>query len=330
MRLTKQDLLDIYRRMMRIRQFEEGITYYSSQGYVPGTGHVSIGEEAVAVGACSALEEKDYLISTHRAHGHVLARGASMPVILAEVFAKATGCTGGKGGSMHLSDFDRYILGTNGIVGGGINIAGGVGLAIKMQKTGQVCLCFFGDGAANRGTFHEGLNLSSVWKVPAVYVCTNNQYALSLPQCKGCANIDISARAATYDIPGQRVDGTDVIAVYEAVKSAVDRARRGDGPSLIEAVAYRLRGHSMRMDALPGGSDYRPEGEVEDWWQNKDPIKIFKQKIKELGYMTDKMADKIEAECKQEFEEAAKFALNSPEPEPESAFKWIYMEEEAE
>ena len=327
MPLTKETLLDMYRRMLTIRTFEEGITEFSKQGLIPGTGHVSIGEEAVAVGSCFALEGRDYIISTHRAHGHLLAKGADINIILAEVLGKATGCTGGKGGSMHLSDFSRQILGTNGIVGGGINIAGGVGLAIKMRQTGQICLGFFGDGAANRGTFHEGLNLAAVWKVPTVFVCTNNQYGLSMPQCKACGNIDISARATAYGMPGYRVDGTDVIAVYEAVKSAVDRARQGDGPSLIEAVSYRLRGHSMRMDTIPGGNIYRPEGEVEDWSANKDPIKIFRRKLTELGYLDDKAADQIDAECKKLFEDAADFALNSPEPEPETAFTWVYAQE---
>jgi len=327
MPLTKEVLLDMYRRMLTIRHFEEGITELSRQGLVPGTGHVSIGEEAVAVGACSALEEKDYIISTHRAHGHLLARGADINVILAEVLGKATGCTGGKGGSMHLSDFSRQILGTNGIVGGGINIAGGVGLAIKMRQTGQICLGFFGDGAANRGTFHEGLNLAAVWKVPTVFVCTNNQYGLSMPQFKACVNIDISARASAYGMPGYRVEGTDVIAVYEAVKIAVERARKGEGPSLIEAVSYRLRGHSMRMDLMPGGSDYRPKGEIEDWSANKDPVNIFRRKLTELGYLDDKAAEQIDADCQRLFDSAADFALNSPEPEPETAFQWVYAGE---
>lgn len=327
MPLTKEVLLNMYRRMLTIRHFEEGITELSRQGLVPGTGHVSIGEEAVAVGACSALEEKDYIISTHRAHGHLLARGADINVILAEVLGKATGCTGGKGGSMHLSDFSRQILGTNGIVGGGINIAGGVGLAIKMRQTGQICLGFFGDGAANRGTFHEGLNLAAVWKVPTVFVCTNNQYGLSMPQSKACVNIDISARASAYGMPGYRVEGTDVIAVYEAVKIAVERARKGEGPSLIEAVSYRLRGHSMRMDQMPGGSDYRPKGEIEDWSANKDPVNIFRRKLTELGYLDDKAAEQIDAACQKLFDSAADFALNSPEPEPETAFQWVYAKE---
>ena len=328
MPLTKEALLDMYRRMLTIRHFEEGLTELSRQGLVPGTGHVTIGEEAVAVGSCSALGDKDYIISTHRAHGHLLARGADINIILAEVLGKATGCTGGKGGSMHLSDFSRQILGTNGIVGAGINIAGGVALAIKMRKTGQICLGFFGDGAANRGTFHEGLNLAALWKVPTVFVCTNNQYGLSMPQSKACANLDISARANSYGMPGYRVDGTDVIAVYEAVKSAVDRARKGEGPSLIEAVSYRLRGHSMRMDQVPGGSDYRPKGEVEDWAAKKDPIRIFRQKLTELGYLNDEAAEQINAECKKVFDAATDFALNSPEPEPETAFTWIYAQEE--
>lgn len=329
MPLTKEALLGMYKRMLTIRRFEEGITEFSKQGLVPGTGHVSVGEEAVAVGACSALADGDYIISTHRAHGHLLARGADINVILAEVLGKATGCTGGKGGSMHMSDFSRQILGTNGIVGAGINIAGGVGQAIKMRKTGQICLAFFGDGAANRGTFHEGLNLAAVWKVPTVFVCTNNQYGLSMPQSKACGNTDISARANSYNIPGYRVDGTDVIAVYEAVKSAADRARKGDGPSLLEAVSYRLRGHSMRMDTLPGGNIYRPEGEADEWSATKDPIRIFHQKLKELGYLDDQAAEKIHKECQELFDKAADFALNSPEPEPETAFTWVYAEEGA-
>lgn len=324
MELTKEDLLEMLRKMMRIRTFEEGISNLDMKGLVPGTGHLSIGEEAVAVGACSALDEKDYLISTHRAHGHLLARGASVPVILAEVLAKATGCTGGKGGSMHMSDFDRYILGTNGIVGGGLSIAGGVGLAIKLKNTGQVCLCFFGDGASNRGVFHETLNMASLWQVPTIFLCLNNQYGVSMPQHKACANVDISARAAAYNMPGLRIDGTDVIAVYESVRSAVERARSGAGPSLIEAVAYRLRGHSMRVDRIPGGADYRPKGEIEDWRENKDPIKIFRNKLIGLEHADEAILSKIEAKCQEEFEEAVEFAMNSPEPKPESIFEWIY------
>jgi pyruvate dehydrogenase E1 component alpha subunit len=327
MQLNKEDLLGMYRRMMAIRIFETSLPHYFEEGYIVGTGHVSMGEEAVAVGACRALDENDYIMSTHRAHGHILARGASMPIVLAEVFARATGCTGGKGGSMHVSDFDRNFLGTSAIVGGGITIAGGIGLAIKMKKTNQVCLDFFGDGASTRGTFHEGLNLAALWKVPTVFLCTNNQYAMTLPLGKGCANIDISARAVAYDIPGYRVDGTDVIAVYEAVKSAVERARKGNGPSLIECVTYRLSPeHSMRAAAV-AGTQYRPDGELEEWWGKRDPIKIFRQKLGELGYLADETAAKIEAETQQEFNEAVDFAMKSPEPSPESAFEGIYADE---
>lgn len=324
MELTKENLLDMYRQMVTIRFFEQNLMHYAGEGHVPGTGHVSIGEEAIAVGACRALAPQDYIISTHRAHGHLIARGTHIPTMLAEVFGKATGCTGGKGGSMHLSDFDRNILGTNGIVGGGINIAGGVGLTIKMKKTDQVSVCFFGDGASNRGVFHEGFNLASLWKIPVVYICTNNQYAMTLPLCKNCANQDISARAAAYDMPGLRVDGTDVIAVYETVSGALERARQGGGPSLIEIIAFRLQGHSMRMDAMPGGSSYRPEGEIADWWDNKDPIKIFREKLYGLGYMDEAVTATLEAAAKKDIDEATKFALDSPEPKPESIYEWIY------
>jgi len=327
MELTKENFLEMYRKMVRIRLFELSLPHYFEEGYIVGTGHASMGEEAVAVGACSALDENDYVMSTHRAHGHILARGANMPIILAEVFAKATGCTGGKGGSMHVSDFDRNFLGTSAIVGGGIGIAGGVGLAIKMRKTNQVCLDFFGDGAANRGTFHETLNLAALWKVPTVFLCTNNQYAMTLPVSKGCANLDISARAIAYNMPGYRVNGTDVLAVYDAVKNSVERARKGEGPSLIECITYRLSPeHSLRVSAV-AGTQYRPEDEVEEWWDKHDPIKIFRKKLTEMGHMTDELADKIEAEAKKELDEALDFAMKSPEPSPESAFEGIYAEE---
>lgn len=321
MEFTKDQLLKMYRQMVTIRYFEDGLLSHWEAGYLVGTGHSSAGEEAIAVGACSALGEKDYIISTHRAHGHVLARGASPGVIMAELFTKATGCTGGKGGTMHLSDFDRYILGTNGIVGGGITIAGGVGLALKMLKTKQVCLCFFGDGASNRGVFHEALNLASLRRVNTVFVCCNNQYALSTPVYKGCANPDISVRAIAYDMPGYRVDGTDVVAVYEAVRDAVERAREGEGPTLIECVAYRLQGHNVIEIRRP---KYQPESEKEEWRKTKDPIKIFKQKLTELGYITDKIAGKIEAEAKKEIAEAFDFAIKSPEPGAEVLFQDIY------
>ena len=327
MQLTKEELLGMYRRMVTIRLFEMSLPHYFEEGHIAGTGHASMGEEAVAVGACSALDKNDYIMSTHRAHGHVLARGASMPVILAEVFGKATGCTGGKGGSMHVSAFELNFLGTSAIVGGGINIAGGIGLAIKMKKTNQVCLDFFGDGASNRGTFHEGLNLAALWKVPTVFLCTNNQYAMTLPLSMGCANLDISARAASYDMPGLRVDGTDVVAVYETVKNAVARARKGEGPSLIECVTYRLSPeHSLRVGTV-AGTQYRPEGELEEWWEKHDPVKIFQQKLKELGYLPDKAAAQIDTEAQHELDEAVDFALKSPEPSFESAFEGIYAPE---
>ena len=327
MELAKETLLEMYRKMVSIRLFEVSLPRFSEEGYIVGTGHVSMGEEAVAVGACSALEKDDFIMSTHRAHGHILARGASMPIVLAEVFAKATGCTGGKGGSMHVSDFDLNFLGTSAIVGGGITIAGGVGLAIKIKKTKQVCLDFFGDGASNRGTFHEALNLASLWKVPTVFLCTNNQYAMTIPLCKECANPDISARAVAYNMPGHKVNGTDIFAVYETVKNAVGRARKGDGPSLIECVTYRLSPeHSLRASAS-SDTKYRPEGEVEEWWEKHDPIKALRQKLTEMGYMTDDLAEQIEAKAKKEFDEAVDFATNSPEPDPESAFEGVYADE---
>ncbi len=321
MEFTKERLLEMYRMMVTIRQFDSGLERYWDEGYLVGAGHSSAGEEAVAVGACSALGEKDYIISTHRAHGHVLARGADPRVIMAELFTRSGGCTGGKGGSMHISDFDRYILGTNGIVGQGITLAGGVGLALKMKKSKQICLCFFGDGASSRGVFHEALNLASLRKVNTVFLCCNNQYALSTPNYRECANTDISVRAVAYDMPGVRVDGTDVIAVHEAVKEATERARNGDGPSLIECVAYRLQGHNTLEKNRP---QYQPEGEKEEWRRTKDPVTIFKQQLIKMNYLTDEIAEEIETEANKLIEDAYDFAVNSPEPGEETLFQNIY------
>jgi pyruvate dehydrogenase E1 component alpha subunit len=214
-----------------------------------------------------------------------------------------------------------------GIVGGGITIAGGLGLAAKMQKTGQVCVGFFGDGASNRGTFHEALNLASLWKVPTVYICTNNQYAMTLPLCRNCANPDIASRAASYNMPGYSIDGLDLWAVYATVKEAVARARKGEGPSLIVTNTYRLSPeHSLRVSAI-AGTQYRPTGEVEAWWEAHDPVKITRKKLIDMGVLNEKTAAKIEADVKKEFDDAVQFALNSPEPEPQTAFDGIYAPE---
>ena len=325
--LTKDQLAEMYHQMVRIRTFEAALPDLFLKGLVVGTGHVSLGEEAVAAGTIGALGPKDFVISTHRAHGHALARGSDIKIILAEVFCRATGCTGGKGGSMHIHDFDRYFFGTVGIVGGGINTAGGLGLAAKMRKSGQVCIGFFGDGASNRGTFHEGLNLAGLWKVPTVFVCTNNQYAMTLPLRKNCSNPDIASRAASYNMPGFSIDGTDLWSVYETVKKAVDRARKGEGPSLVVANTWRLSPeHSLRTSGDPS-TRYRPVGEVEQWEAEHDPVKITRKKMIDMGILTEKTASKIEADAKKEFEEAYEFAVNSPEPDPSTAFDGMYAPE---
>jgi TPP-dependent pyruvate/acetoin dehydrogenase alpha subunit len=322
--LTKNELICMYRRMVEIRIFEQSLTKFYEEGLLVGTGHPSMGEEAVAVGACFAVENDDYVLSTHRAHGHILAKGASMPIILAELFARATGCTGGKGGSMHVSDLEHGFIASTAIVGSGIGIGGGVGLGIKLKETRQVCLSFFGDGASNRGTFHEALNLASLWKVPTVFICTNNQYAVSVPQCKSCANVDISARASSYAMTGVRIDGTDVIAVYEAVREAAGRARRGEGPTLIEAITYRLSlQHSMRAVTVPG-TEYRQPGEFEEWWDKHDPVKIFRLQLSGMGYLDSEQAEQIESEAKEEFGRAVQFAIQSPQPKIETAYEHIY------
>ncbi|MFC1931589.1 thiamine pyrophosphate-dependent dehydrogenase E1 component subunit alpha [Chloroflexota bacterium] len=325
--LTKDQLAEMYHRMVSIRIFEENLPDLYDKGLIPGTAHLSLGEEAVAVGVISALGPDDFVVSTHRAHGHALARGASMPIILAEVCCRATGCTGGKGGSMHIHDFDRYFFGTCGIVGGGITVAGGLGLGAKLQKTGQVCVGFFGNGASNRGTFHESLNLAGLLKVPTIFVCINNQYAMTLPIAEDCANPDIASRAASYNMPGYDVDGTDLLAVYETAKKAVDMARRGEGPSLIVSQTYRLSPeHSCRRMGSPETA-YRPEGEVDEWCEKYDPIEINRKKLIDMKYLDENTAIKIESDAKKEFEVALDFAMKSPEPTTQSAFEGIYAPE---
>lgn len=325
MKIAKRQLLEMYRKMVEIRVFESSLVHYYNEGLLVGTGHPSLGEEAVAVGACSAVENKDYVLSTHRAHAHVLAKGASMPTIVAELFGKAAGCTKGKGGSMHVTDFEHGFLGSSAIVGSGIGICGGIGLGIKLKKEDRVCLCFFGDGASNRGTFHEALNLAALWQVPTVFICTNNQYAVSTPQYSACANKDISARAVAYDIPGIRIDGTDVMTVYETVINAANRARRGEGPSLIECVTYRLsEQHSMRAVTVPG-TEYRPEGELVEWWEKHDPVKLFRENLLDMGYLNEKMVTEIDERVAKQFQDAVDYALDSPEPLFETAFENIYV-----
>ena len=314
----KEKLIEMYRKMLEIRQFEGKVYELYGQNLVPGTIHLYAGQEAVAVGVCANLRREDYIVSTHRGHGHCIAKGADLKRVMAEILGKKTGYCKGKGGSMHIADFSVGILGATGVVGAGIPIAVGAGLSIKLRGTDQVVACFFGDGASNQGTFHEGVNMAAIWRLPVLFVCENNLYAMGTRQSRVMLIEKISERAAAYGIPGVTVDGNDVLAVYEAAKKAIERAKRGEGPTLIECRTYRHKGHS-RMDP----ATYRPKEEVE-YWLKKDPIKRFRGRLLEMGILTEEEAKKIEDEVSQAIEEAVKFALESPYPEPEEALKDVY------
>ncbi len=311
-------LVECLRRMYRIRLFD---TTLNERDDLPSVGHMSVGMEASIVGACMALAPDDYMVGTHRSHGHPIGKGADVRPLAAELLGKKTGVNQGKGGSMHLSDFSVGSLGETSIVGSGLPVATGAALGIKMQGKSRVSLCFFGDGAANEGTFHESLNLASIWRLPVVYVCENNQYGELTAHRDACAIERISDRAAGYGMPGETVDGMDVSAVYSSVKVAVDRARSGQGPSLIETSTYRYFGHS-------GGPDrtelYRTKAEVTRW-RERDPISLLRQRLLSAG-SSDARLDAIEAEERQLIDEAWRFAVASPFPDPEEAFLHVFAD----
>jgi len=318
MSLSSDMLIWMFRKMLEIRHFEEKVYELYGQNLVPGTIHLYVGEEAVAVGVCANLRKDDYITSTHRGHGHCIAKGGDLKRIMAEILGKQTGYCKGKGGSMHIADFSIGMLGATAVVGAGIPIAAGAGLSIKLRGTDQVVACFFGDGASNQGTFHEGINMAAIWKLPVLFVCENNLYAMGTRQSMVMLIENVADRAAAYGIPGVVVDGNDVLAVYEAAKQAVERARKGEGPTLIECKTYRHKGHS-RFDP----ATYRPKEEVEEWLK-KDPIPRFRNKLVEMGVLTENEAKRIEEEVLAEIEEAVKFALESPYPKPEEALEDVY------
>ncbi|OIQ50850.1 Acetoin:2,6-dichlorophenolindophenol oxidoreductase subunit alpha [Pseudodesulfovibrio hydrargyri] len=318
MALSKKTLIHMYETMNRIRLFEQKLQEFFAAGEIPGFVHLYLGEEAVATGACSVLTDADTITSTHRGHGHLLAKGGDLKLMMAEIFGRSTGYCKGKGGSMHIADFDLGILGANGIVGGGGPLAVGAALAARYKKTKDVTVCFFGDGASNQGTTQEALNMASAWKLPLVFVNENNGYGISCPQCKSMAVVDIADRAAAYDMPGVVVDGNDVLAVHEAVTEAVKRARRGEGPSLIECKTYRWRGH-FEGDACT----YRCVEELEEWMA-KDPIPRFEAKLLESKTLTQQEADKIKASIAGEVDEAVAFAKESPMPATSALMDDVY------
>ena len=318
MALSKAKKRDLLRQMVTIRAFEQKAEDLYAMGKVHGTMHLSIGMEASAVGAIAALRSDDFILSTHRGHGHCIAKGANLNRMMAEFLGKETGYCRGRGGSMHIADVKGGNLGANGVVGGGIATAMGVALGLNMQGREQIVLCFFGDGAANLGPFHESLNMAAIWKLPVVYVCENNQYAMSFSVNRAFAIPKISDRAAAYGMPGKTVDGNDLMAVYEAVREAVERARAGQGPSLIENVTYRWRGHS-KSDA----NRYRTQEEVEAW-KEKCPIERFRQQLIEQGVFTEQETDRIEQQAYAAIDAAVAFAENSPEPDLATIEQGVY------
>lgn len=315
-KVSEERFLNLYRKLSMIRRFEEKVDELFRQGRIKGAIHVSVGEEAVAVGVAEALSEKDLVMATHRGHGHCIAKGGDISRMMAELFGRSTGYCRGKGGSMHIIDVKKGMLGAVGIVGAGLPIATGVGVAIKMQKTRQVCVCLFGDGASNGGMFHEALNVAALWKLPIVFVCENNLYGLSVSMKKSSAVKDIAVRAKAYDIPGAVVDGMDVLAVWKATEKAVKRARDGRGPSLLECKTYRFLGHS-RGD--PPYGPYRTQEELETW-KKRDPFLL----LIEQGGLTSNEVERIDNEVSEVVEEAVRFAEESPEPDVDVALEDIY------
>jgi TPP-dependent pyruvate/acetoin dehydrogenase alpha subunit len=308
----------MYAGMVRVRLFEERVRELFAGGRIPGFTHTSVGQEATAVGAATALRPDDYVLSTHRGHGHLVAKGGSLRALMAELFGKATGLCHGKGGSMHIADASVGYLGANGVLASGCVVAPGVGLAIKQRKTGQVVLPFFGDGAANRGPFHEGLNMAAIWKLPVIFFCENNRWASTTAHALSAAGGSIAARAPGYGVPGEAVDGNDVLAVWQAVTRAAERARRGDGPSLIEAHTIRWVGHFEGDPQL-----YRPKDEVAEG-RAKDPIARLARYLGERGLLDDADASRVRAAVEQEIDDAVRHAESSPLPEPREALSDLF------
>ena len=307
------------RTMQTIRRFEERASDDFLKGDIYGVVHCYIGEEAVAVGVCSALETRDKIISTHRCHGHCIAKGADLNRMMAELYGREDGYCKGKGGSMHIADFDIGMLGANGIVAGGISIITGAGLAQQMDGEGGVAVCFFGDGASNAGPFHESINIAASWKLPVVYVCENNLWAVNVPAAESVSVGDIAQRAQGYGIPGQIVDGNDVFAVYQAAGQAIERARRGEGPSLIEAKTYRHRRHTERADQ----PDSRTPEEIASW-QAKDPIDRLKAHTIGEGHLSEADWQALDGQVLADIEAAVAFAKASPFPKLEAALDDVF------
>lgn len=311
--------LEMYRRLERIRKFEAKLVVLKRRGVIHGPLHTATGQEGEIVGACMALDDADYMVGNHRSHGHPIGKGAGLDRLMAEIYGKKTGVNKGKGGSMHLADFSVGSLGETSVVGSGLPVATGAALGAKMQKSGRISLCFFGDGASNEGTFHESLNLASVWKLPVIFLCENNGYAITTPASEVVAVQDIAVRATGYAMPGHVVDGQDALAVHKIVSEAAALARAGGGPSLIEAKTYRYDEHSPGL--ITG--KYREPEEIERWRQ-RDPLTLFRQFVIDQDILTDVELDGVAGEVADEVEAAVRFAETSDYPDPAEAYADIY------
>jgi TPP-dependent pyruvate/acetoin dehydrogenase alpha subunit len=314
------EMLSMYRTMLTIRRTEEQLVKLYAAGKVYGGVHTCVGEEAVATGVCAALRASDLVFSTQRGHGHALAKGMPPRELIPEVLGKATGCSGGRGGSMHLFKPEIGFMGSSGIVGPSITLAAGSAYAAKLLRMDRVSVAFFGDGATNNGSFHEGINMAAAWKLPSVFVCENNLYATEVPYATVTGNPDVASRAKAYGLPGIAVDGNDVLAVREAAGEAVRRARWGEGPTLIVCATYRIRAHSEGMR----DAGYRTPQEIAQW-KERDPIKAFEERLL-AGVATRAEMDAVDAEVKALAEEASAFALSSPMPDPSTVTRYVYSE----
>lgn len=320
MDISQEKLLWMYKTMRLIREFEDRLHTDFAGGKIPGFVHLYAGEEAVATGVCANLTDKDFITSTHRGHGHCIAKGVDIKEMMAEIYGKATGSCKGKGGSMHIADVDKGMLGANGIVGGGPPLACGAGLTAKLKGTDQVTVCFFGDGASNQGTTMEGLNLAGIWKLPVVFVCENNGYAETTSPDYSVSGQDIAARARGFGMPSVAIDGLDVFAIYEATREAVERAKRGEGPTFIEAQTYRYYGH-FEGDTVK----YRDKDE-EEQYRSRDCLERFRKVVTEQGLLTQAQLDAIDAEAKQTIAAAVAFADDSPLPNPTETVTDVYVD----
>ena len=320
MELTRDRALWIYERMRLIRSFEERVATLFADGRIPGFVHLYAGEEAVAVGVCAHLDDGDYITSTHRGHGHCIAKGVPLDEMMAELFGRATGSCKGKGGSMHIADVSRGMLGANGIVGGGPPLASGAALTARILGSQAVAACFFGDGAAEQGTTHEAMNLAAIWKLPVVFVCENNLYGEYSPIATTTPVTELAQRAAAYAIPGARIDGNDVMAVRRAVGEARARAAAGEGPTMIEAMTYRHMGHSRSDPAT-----YRPPGELEEWKQ-RDPITLFEAALASDEHVPADI-EGARSRATAAVADALERALAWPEPDPASRFDYVWAAE---